>query len=186
MRLCGTHIAGFSENSYNCYNSDNNQIGIIVKFLLLLPLIFLTACSDNGLSTIDVDISQAQEYVIIETESYPTPPDKLGKRIFIYAPKANSFEQRGHTLVKAAHELVNSKGLYEVIIKLLALPSIEPKYVQAGRAQYNPYKKNTWGEKEDYVWEVEASSLKIVDGQLDKNGKLYPLDYMPASKYLEQ
>ena len=157
-----------------------------MKFLLLLSLIFLTACSDDGLSTIDVDISQAQEYIIIEVKSYPTPPNKQGQEIFIHAPTASSFEQRGHTLIKAAHDLVNSKGLYEVVIKLSALPSITPKYVQAGRAQYNPYKKNAWGEKEDYVWRVEASSHKIVGDQLEENGKLYPLDYMPASKYLEQ
>ena len=155
-----------------------------MKILLFLPLLLLAACSEEPKQEPGIDTSQAQQYTIIERRSYPTPPDKLGQEIFIYAPAANSFDGRGHTVIRAAYDFIDTEGLYEVIVRLSALPSIKPKYIQAGSAKYTPHKKNTWGDEEEHVWEVEASAHKVINGQLEENGKLYPMDYMPAKRIL--
>jgi len=164
---------------------------------MLIVLVLATIDSSTNTATVTatqsvssspdrLDISQAQEYIILERRSYPTPPDKLGLQIFIYAPTANTFDQRAHTVIKAAYDLLESDGLYEVVVRLSALPSMEPKYIQAGRAKYTPHKKNTWGTEEEYVWEVDASKHSVVDGQLEEDGKFYSLDMMFASSYLKK
>lgn len=154
--------------------------------LLFVLSIALTACvSEFKKPALDIDVSQAKPYAVIKTQTYATPRDKKGLEIFIYAPSANNFDQRGQTLIKAAHELLIANELHEVIVKMSALATTSPKYIHAGRVYYAPQKTNTWGQTEKYVWEVEASYQKIFDGKLEENGKLYPLDLMPIKPYLK-
>ena len=163
------------------------SIATAVFFIILLIVAFY---SPNNVKDKPKkqDTSMAQNYSILEVRSYPTPPDKSGQEIFIHAPTAITFEQRGHTLIKAAYDLLESEGLYEVIIRLSALPSMKPNYIQAGRAKYTPHKKNTWGNDEKYVWEVEASKqeVELANGQLVEKGSLSPVDWLSSSVYLKQ
>lgn len=136
--------------------------------------------------TAGIITQQAQKYVVLQTEEYATPYDKKGLKFTIYSETADTFEKRGQTLVQAAYDLLNEKDLYEVIVRLSALPSTKPKYIHAGLAYYHPHKKDTWGDEKEYIWDVTASPNKVVDGQLEENGKRYPLDYIATKSYLKK
>ena len=76
--------------------------------------------------------------------------------------------------------------MYEVMVRLSALPTIEPEYIHAGIAFYHPHKKNTWGDEQQYVWDVVASPNHVVNGKIEEDGKLYPLDFMTTKSYLKE
>ncbi len=152
-------------------------------FLVLSLPLWLAGCSSDTVPMPPVD--QAQSYNVIKTESYPTPPDKQGLTVVIYSQDAKTFEQRAQTVIKAAQTFVNDKGLYEVTVKLNASPTIKPFDLLA-MAQYNPHKQNTWGQEQQYVWDVSASKHTVADGQIIEDGKAYPLSYLSVKSYLKQ
>lgn len=137
-------------------------------------------------TSLSINTELAQKYVILDTQTYATPPNKLGLKFVIYAENADTFEKRGQTLIKAAHELVEDKKLYEVVVRLSALPSMKPDYIHAGLVTYSPHKKDTWGNEVAYVWDVTASPNNVVKGQIEEDGKFYPLSYMTIKSYLKE
>ncbi|MBL4774473.1 MAG: hypothetical protein JKY87_00230 [Mariprofundus sp.] len=131
------------------------------------------------------EISEAQPYTIIKTYSYPTPPDKQGFEFTIFSKQATTLEKRSQTAIKAALDILKDKGLYEVQIKMNAYPDNNKFYFLA-YVKYQPYKKNTWGDEKEYVWDVTANKYEIVDGKIIDNGKSYPLEFTNVTNVLQK
>ncbi|ADZ92898.1 DUF4875 domain-containing protein [Marinomonas mediterranea] len=160
---------------------------LVFIVLAAIVLLFMKSCGgDSQEELVESLAPNAQDYVVLASEEYATPSDKKGLKFTIYSEDSYTFEKRGQTLIKAAYDLLEDKDLYEVVIRLSALPSIKPKYIHAGLINYHPHKEDTWGNKKEYIWNVTASPNKIIDGQLEEDGKLYPLKYMAVKSYLKK
>jgi hypothetical protein len=137
-------------------------------------------------TSLSINTELAQKYVILDTQTYATPPNKLGLKFVIYSENADTFEKRGQTLLKAAYDLLDGRELYEVVVRLSALPSMKPDYIYAGQVTYSPHKRDTWGNEQKFVWDVTASPNSVVNGQIEEDGKYYPLTYMTVKLYLKK
>jgi hypothetical protein len=156
------------------------------KLLPLLLLILIASCSsEENKSSFVPETNMAQEYIVIKNFEYATPPDKKGLEVTIFSKKSTTFEKRAHTVIKAASSILKEKGLYEIIVRMSASPDIN-KYNLMAYVQYNPYKKNTWGTDEKYIWSVKASNNEISNGKLIEDGKSYPISYISVKKYLQK
>jgi hypothetical protein len=124
-----------------------------------------------------------QEYTIIKIFEYVTPADKKGLEVTIYSEKSTTFEKRAQTAAKAAIDILEEKGLYEIIIKMSTSSNIK-KFNLMAYVQYNPNKKDTWGKDTKYIWSIKASDNNIQNGQLLEKGKSYPISYISIKKYL--
>lgn len=166
--------------------------GLAFGWLIVTIIIFASSYEQSEIQRTQkpakLDTSQAQEYRVLKHYYYPTPPDKAGRETYIYAPTAQTFEQRAHTVIKAAYTMLEQDNLHEIVIRLSALPTTEPKYLQIGRAEYHPNKTNTWGTEQKYIWRVDSNIYEIVNGQIEEDGKQYPLDSITIGNrsYLKQ
>lgn len=127
------------------------------RALLLVGLVMaIVGCSKQ--SEVLPDISKAQEYQILGTESYPAPVDKGRYKIIIYSESAKTFDQRAQTAIKAAIDFQREKKAYEVLVWLEALPKVSERLAIA---DYYPFKVSSWGDEKVYFWSVEASYYEV-------------------------
>ena len=156
----------------------------LILGVMVLAIVFsLNGCDDK--SSFVPKTNLAQEYTIIKTFEYATPADKKGLEITIYSKNSTTFEKRAQTAAKAAIDILEEKGLYEIIIKMNTSNNMQEFNLMA-YVQYNPYKKDTWGEDTKYIWSIEASDNDIQNGQLVEKGKSYPISYISVKKYLKK
>ena len=156
------------------------------KLLPSLLLILTISCfGKENKSSFVPETNMAQEYIIIKKFEYPTPPNKKGLEVTIFSKKSTTFKKRAHTIIKAASSILKEENLYEITVRMSASANIK-KYNLIAYAQYNPYKKNTWGDAEKYVWSVKASNNEISNGKLIEDGKSYPISYISVKKYLQK
>ncbi|VFQ44366.1 hypothetical protein [Desulfoluna butyratoxydans] len=132
----------------------------------------MAGCSGNDVP----DMSQAQVYEILDSESYPAPDDKGRYKIIIYSRDAKTFEQRAQTAIKAAVDFQKKKNAYEVIVWLEALPKVSER---VAIAEYYPFKKSSWGNDKEYIWLVEGSGYEV------RGSELNPMDIL-LNVYLHQ
>jgi len=160
--------------------ANKGCLGIIVVVLVISVVASFFGIGEDESSSFVPEISAAQPYTIIKTYSYPTPPDKQGLEVTIFSKEATTLEKRSQTAIKAALDILKDKGLYEITIKMSASQNIK-QFNPVAHVQFNPYKKDTWGTDQDYIWDVEASPSQISNGKIIKNGKSYPLDYLVST-----
>lgn len=189
--LCGVKSPGVkgSDVAKGCLS--------IIVLVIILTVILNSCTNDSDSSTktsepaqnptaMGISTDLAQKYVVLNRQTYVTPRDKTGLKFVIYSEKADTFEKRGQTLIKAANDLLAENKLYEVVVRLSALPTIKPENINAGIAFYHPHKKDTWGNDKQYVWDVTASANRVENGQIEEDGKFYPLSYMTTQVFLEK
>jgi hypothetical protein len=138
-----------------------------VKILFVLSLfLFLVGCSESAIDRANkVDISQAQPYFVIKTDSFSAPEGRDRLRIVVHAPAAVTKSQRAQTAIKAAFDYQKETGAYEVESWLEALPKVSERIAIA---DYYPYKKKAWGDASPYMLSVEASDY-VIEGELKPN-----------------
>ena len=153
----------------------------IVLFLTLMYFIGSNKQPVDAEISKTIELLQAQAYKVVATKTYPTPPNKQGLKVVIYSEHALTFEQRAQTAMQAAIDMVDDKGLFEVVVQLNAVDNAKLNVI--GLVTYSPSGENTWGDKQKYVWEVDASKDTIVDGKLVHEDKSYALSYISLSQY---
>ena len=155
-----------------------------MSLLVLLLIVGFSGCGEDEPSFVP-KTNLAQSYIVQKEFQYATPADKKGLEVTIFSKNATDFEKRAQTAVKAAMDLLKTKDLYEIIIKMNATNDIK-KFNLMAYVAYTPHKKDTWGKETNHVWLVKASDNIVKNGHLIENGKEYPIEYITVKKYLEK
>ncbi|MEJ5361118.1 MAG: hypothetical protein WHV26_03560 [Spirochaetota bacterium] len=155
-------IGGMSDPGSFKWHKNPSRLKVVLDVFIILFIAFLFGGSDKIEFKNDELLKKIKPYDIIQKEDISFPGRKRFK-IFIIAPEAKTFEQRGLTALKAAMDFCYENDLDFVSAHLEINDRIKNLGYQIAIADFSPDKGGVSGnEKLEKPWGIEA-----YDGDID-------------------